>query len=121
MERDKHAASSIKKAVASLESAMRALVNERNMAERMIWEAASETEYAVFILSLLQRSEEHSWKSGYKQKMGEIEVGPALISAQDLLKEAEKIVNTNPEEAYRKAWMARHYILRAQRLLTKKE
>jgi len=116
MERSERIINAIKKAISNLECAMDALISGKGEVERTIWQAASEAEYAVFLLSLLQKSENHSWKTESK-KMGEVEVGPALIAAQDLLKEAEKVFNNNFEEAYRKAWTARQYILAARHAL----
>jgi hypothetical protein len=116
MERSERIINAIKKAISNLECTMDALISRRGEVEQTIWQAAAETEYAVFLLSLLQKSENHPWKTEL-EKIGEVEVGPALITAQDLLKEAEKGFMDNFEEAYRKAWAARQYILAAQHAL----
>jgi len=119
MERSERIINAIKKAVSNLECTMDILISGKGGVERTIWQAASETEYAVFLLSLLQKSENPSWKTESK-KIGEVEVGSALIVAQDLLKEAEKEFKNNFEEAYRKAWTARQYILAAQHAIMRK-
>jgi len=99
---------------------MDALISGKGGVEQTIWQATAETEYAVSLLSLLQKSENHSWKTE-SNKIGKVEVGQALIAAQDLLKEAEKAVNDNFEEAYQKAWAARRYILAARALIEKRK
>lgn len=119
MERSERIINAIKKAISNLECTMAALMSGKGEVEQTIWQTAAETEYVVFLLSLLQKSEDHSWKAE-SEKMGEVEVGPALIAAQDLLKEAEKVFEDNFEEAYRKAWTARQYILAAQHALREK-
>jgi len=115
MERQKRVINALETAISSLETAMKLLVSKKGDVEQPIWQAASEVEYAVFLLALTQKSESSSWKTEHKTR--DIDVGQALTAAQDSLEEAKKAVNNNSDEAYQKAWVARRHILAAQDFL----
>jgi len=115
MERQKRVINALETAISSLETAMKLLVSKKDDVEQPIWQAASEVEYALFLLALTQKSESSSWKTEHKTR--DIDVGQALTAAQDSLEEAKKAVNNNSDEAYRKAWVARRHILVAQDFL----
>jgi hypothetical protein len=112
----------ITSAIAHLEDSMEALVkkDEKKVAH-FAWRAASDLEYAVFLFSILHQdeTESSSWKLNPKSK--QVEIGPLLISAQDLLKEAKNSFEADElHEAHKKTWMARGQLLRVHDLLEKK-
>jgi len=112
----------ITSAIAHLEDSMEALVkrDEKKVAH-FAWRAASDLEYALFLFSLTHQdeTESSSWKLNPKSK--QVEIGPLLISAQDLLKEAKNSFEADElHEAHKKTWMARGQLLRVHDLLEKK-
>ena len=109
-------------AIAYLEDSMEVLVkkDEKKVAH-FAWRAASDLEYALFLFSLMHQgeTESSSWKLNPKSK--QVEMGPLLISAQDLLKEAKNSFEADElHEAHKKTWMARGQLLRVHDLLEKK-
>lgn len=104
-------------AVDNLEGAIKALIkrDERETRKR-VWRAAADSEYALFLFSINSNTgpgDSYPWKLSLNPK--NMETGPALISAQELLKEAEENIRTgNLQEAHRKTWMARGYLLEVQ-------
>ena len=112
----------ITSAIAHLEDSIEALVqkDEKKVAH-FAWRAASDLEYALFLFSLMYQdeTESSSWKLNPKSK--QVEMGPLLISAQDLLKEAKNSFEADElHEAHKKTWMARGQLLRVHDLLEKK-
>jgi hypothetical protein len=104
----------ITSAINHLEESMKALV-EKNEEEvmRSVWRAAADLEYALFLFSLMHEDENPSasWKLDLPAK--QVEVGPTLVLAQDLLKEAKDSFKAeNFHEAHKKTWMARGHLLR---------
>ena len=109
----------ITSAISNLEDSAKALVekNERGVLG-YVWQAAADSEYALFLFSFMQPegSEGSSWKSSFRLK--KVEIGPAVVLAQDLLKEAKKSIEKNDlREAYKKTWMARGYLLKVWNML----
>ena len=115
MERQKRVINAIETAISKIETAIELVVHKEGNVEQPIWQAASEVEYALFLMALTQKSESSAWKTEHKTR--EIDVGQALTAAQDSLEEAKKMVNNNSDGAYQKAWVARRHILAAQDLL----
>ncbi len=115
MERQKRVIKALEVAVSNLETAIKLLVSRSGDVEQPIWQAASEIEYALFLLSLTKNSEGSSWKTEHITK--NVDVGQSLTAAEDLLTEAKKTVNNNSDNAYQKAWIARRYVLVAQDFL----
>lgn len=114
--RKKKIAGAIMSAINFLEDSMKALVekDERGVMSS-VWEAAAELEYALFLFSLIQQEERSSWKLDLPSK----EVGPTLVSAQDLLKEAKNGIDVGDfGKAHKKTWMARGHLLEAWKRLT---
>lgn len=110
----------IKSAINYLESSLKALMNkDENEVARSVWLAAAELEYANFFFSLMQDEPgSHSWKLKLRSK--QVEMEPLLVSAQDLLKEAEGDLDAGGlHGAYKKTWMARGYLLKVQEVLEK--
>jgi hypothetical protein len=112
----------ITSAIAHLEKSMETIIkkDEKKVAH-FAWRAASDLEYALFLFSLMHQDETESsqWKINPKPK--QVEIGPLLISAQDLLKEAKNSFEADElHEAHKKTWMARGQLLRVHDLLEKK-
>jgi hypothetical protein len=110
----------ITSAINRLEDSMKALVekDERGVVDS-VWGAAAELEYALFLFSLTQQeeAERSSWKPDSPSK--QVEVGPTLVSAQDLLKEAKSCIDVGElGEAHKKTWMARGLLLEVWKRLT---
>jgi len=107
-----------------LENAMRILAqnNDEKAVVNSLWLASSETEYALFLFSLMhpEESESSPWKQSSQPKQI-VEVNPALASAQSLLKEAKSNMKAGAtEKAYEEAWTARNLLLKAQEFFEKK-
>lgn len=89
--------------------------------EELIWQAAAELEYTLFLFSVGHENEieKSSWKHHSKSKKMAIE--PALIEARDLIKEAKIDVDSDELlDAYKKTWEARGRLLTVQKILKKK-
>ena len=101
---------------------MRALAEQDESAVGdAVWRAAAETEYALFLFSLSHQGEYVTSSAKHSKTTKQTEVGPALTSAQDLLKEAKESLSVGSiEEAHEKTWDARGYILKVWDLLEKK-
>ncbi len=115
--------SAIKSAIENLENSMKALAerDEKTM-QNHVWHAAADTEYALFLFSIRHQdeSEDSSWKTSFHVK--QMEIGPALALAQELLEEAVKNMEADElKEAYKKTWMAQHYLLEAQKIFEKRQ
>lgn len=121
MEHQQKIIEAIKSSINHLESSMQALVNrDENGVAGSVWRAAAELEYTNFLFSIIQgESESRSWKLDPRSK--QVEIGPLLVSAQDLLREAENGLDVSElHEAYKKTWMARGYLLKIQEILEKR-
>jgi len=111
-------------AMAHLDDSTRALTknNDEKAVVNSLWLASSETEYALFLFSLMhpEEAESSSWKQSSQPKQV-VEVGPALASAQSLLKEAKNNIEAGvTERAYEETWTARNLLLKVQELFEKK-
>jgi len=115
----------INSALAHLENSMRALAknNDEKTVVNSLWLTSSETEYALFLFSLIhpEESESSPWKHSSQPKQQIVEVDSAHASAQSLLKEAKNNIEAGAtEKAYEEAWTARNLLLKVQELLEKK-
>jgi len=122
MEHKQKIIEAIKSAINHLESSMKALVNrDENGVADSVWRAAANLEYANFLFSIIHgEPESRSWKLELRSK--QVEIGPLLMSAQDLLREAQSGLDTSElHEAYKKTWMARGYLLKVQGILEKRQ
>jgi len=109
-------------AISYLEDSVRTLVekDEEKLME-FVWKASADLEYALFLFSLIHQDENESssWKLDPHSK--QVEIGPNLMVAQDLLKEAKHSFEVDElREAYKKTWMARGYLLRVHDFFEKK-
>jgi len=111
----------ITSAIANLENSMEALAKKNeNEVVRFVWRASSDLEYALFLFSLIHQdeTESSSWKLDPHSK--QVEIGPLLISAEDLLKEAKESFEADDlHEAHKKTWMAQGHLLRIQEFFEK--
>lgn len=86
-----------------------------------LWQASSNVEYCLFLLSLLHSEEPKGFTAKQSSSSKQMEVQPALASALDTLKKAKSsIENDNLMEAQEKAWEARNYLFRVQEIFEKK-
>jgi hypothetical protein len=112
---------SLKSATTHLENSILALnkKDEDSFADSL-WHVAAELEYTLFLFSITFQNEKDisNWKPNPEPK---IEAGSTLMDAQNLLKEAEKFVNEKLLDAYKSAYIARHYILKVQEDLSRKK
>jgi hypothetical protein len=116
------ASNALKSAVAHLENSISALnKKDENLFADSLWHVASELEYALFLFSIMFPDENSlsSWKRKSELK---IEVGSMLVEVKNLLNEAKKFVaDGRLLDAYRSAYIARHYMLKVQEDLAKKK
>jgi len=112
----------IASAINHLEGSIRALANQNESAVGdSVWRAAAETEYALFLFSLSHQGKSAALSTKHSSPTKQMEVRPALDSAQDLLKEAKENLSVGSvEEAHEKTWDARGYLLKAWDLLEKR-
>lgn len=112
---------SIITAIDLIERAMDAQIsNARDEFELQVWKASSETEFATFLLSRLRTGKDEAWKKEVA-KIERAGFGPALTAAQDLLREAEESLTSDPEAAYEKTWKARGHLLAIQEAMEKEK
>lgn len=114
----------INSAITHLDESIRVLAknNEEKAVVNSLWLASSETEYALFLFSLMhpEKSGSPLWKESSQPKQI-VEVGPALASAQSLLKQAKNNIEAGAtEKAYEKTWTARNLLLKVHELFEKK-
>ena len=114
---------SLKIARTHLEKSMLALnKNAEDSFDKSLWDAAAELEYALFLFSMTSQSEADTSKWKLNPDLKKIETGSILVEAENLLKEAEKsMANKELQNAYRSAYIARHYLLKVQENLAKKK
>jgi len=111
-------------AITHLDDSIRVLAknNDEKAVINSLWLASSETEYALFLFSLINPEKVGSspWKQSSQPKQV-VEVGPALASAQSFLKDAKGNFETGAtEKAYEKTWTARNLLLKVQEFFEKK-
>jgi len=112
----------LKTAKNHLENSMTAKTkNNEELFKNAIWHAAAELEYALFFFSMIfeNESQRQKWKANPKLKKADL--NSMLNKTQELLNEAEKLVGENMLEAYKNAYLARHYMLKIQGDLAKKK
>jgi hypothetical protein len=120
MEQQKSIIEALTSAISHLENSMKALVNkDENKVMTSVWKSAADLEYANFLFSITRDElKSVSWKLDLRSK--QVEIGPLLVSAQDLIKEAKSDLDTDGLlEAYKKTWMARGYLLKVSNILQK--
>ena len=115
--------SAVTSAVRHLEESLKRISEESNGdMSGLVWRAAADLEYALFLFSIMHQdgSEKSSWKLGAQSR--ETEVESVTVSARDLLKEAESRIKADElHEAHKDAWMARGYLLKLQQFFDNRE
>ena len=120
MKQQKTIIEALTSAISHLENSMKALVNkDENIVTASVWKAAADLEYANFLFSITRdEPKSSSWKLDLRSK--QVEIGPLLVSAQDLIKEAKSDLDSDElPKAYKKTWMARGYLLKVSDILQK--
>jgi hypothetical protein len=113
----------LKSVATYLENSIRALAKrDENSLMDNVWHVAAELEYTLFLFSITfqEEADKPKWRSNPRLK--KVEVDSALVTVQDLLKEVDKrMKEKNLLEAYKKANIARHYVLKVQRDFARKK
>ncbi|MGD8505335.1 MAG: hypothetical protein PVF15_01560 [Candidatus Bathyarchaeota archaeon] len=95
--------------------------NEKEILE-MVWQASSDVEYSLFLLSLLPSSDAESLSVKRKSFSKLMDIRSILNSSLNMLKETKSnIENGDVARGYEKAWQARSYMLKAQEIFEKKQ
>ncbi len=124
MHRDKIQAA-LSKALTHLDQAINTMTtgesDEKAIADSL-WTASAETEYAVFLLTLIEGdTREKAGSKHTSQTKQSIEPNVALAHARKLLQDAKaRVEEENFEKAYETAWLTRKLLLKAQEQLEKK-
>ena len=114
----------LKSAMTHLDNSMLAIDKKEDdsLLEDSVWHVAAELEYALFLFSITVQNEIDKSKWKLNPKLKKVEVGPTLVTVQNLLNEAEKCIeNEKLLDAYKSAYIARHYMLKIQKDFTKKK
>jgi len=113
--------SAITSAIDYLENSMKLLSNKKEEeTSNMVWQASSDIEYCLFLLSLLYSNEAESLSLKSKSSSKQMEIQPTLTSALNILKEAKRSVENNDlAKAYEKTWQARSYLSKVQKIFEK--
>lgn len=114
---------SVKLSIGYLEASILALdkKDEDSFADSL-WRSAEELEYVLFLFSLefQDQNVRSKWKSMFDIKKGD--AGSSLKAAKRLLNESRKsMIDECWLEAYKSAYVARHYLLKLQEDLAKKK
>jgi hypothetical protein len=95
--------------------------DENSLADSL-WHVAAELEYALFLFSITCPNETNLSSSKRNPELKKIETGSMLAEVKILLNEAERFVaNEKLLDAYKNAYVARHYVLKIQEDLAKKK
>jgi hypothetical protein len=113
----------LKSAITYVNNSMLAMDRkDDNLLTDSVWHAAAELEYTLFLFSITVENEIDKSKWKLNPKLKKIEVGPTLVTVQDLLNEAEKCIKDEKLlDAFKSAYVARHYMLRVQKDFAKKK
>jgi len=113
----------LKSAITYLDSSIVAMdKKDDDLLTDSVWHAAAELEYALFLFSMTAQNEIDKSKWKLNPKLKKVEVGPTLVTVQDLLNDAEKCIkNEKLLDAYKSAYIARNYMLKVQKDFAKKK
>jgi hypothetical protein len=113
----------LKSATTHLENSMIALNKEdEKMLADSFWHVAAELEYALFLFSIACSDEINLLSSKRNPESKKTETDSMLAEVKNLLNEAESYAaNEKSVDAYKKAYVARNYVLKIQRDFTKKK
>jgi len=123
MAADEKILKALKSAITHLGNSMLTIdKKEDNSLADSVWHVAAELEYALFLFSITVQNEVDKSKWKVNPKLKKVEVGPTLVAVQDLLNEAEKCMTSEKlSDAYKSAYIARHYVLKVQKDFAKKK
>ncbi len=114
----------LKSAITHLDNSMLVINKKKDdsLLEDSVWHVAAELEYALFLFSITVQNEIDKSKWKLNPKLKKVEAGPTLVTVQDLLNDAEKcMTNEKLSDAYKSAYIARHYVLKVQKDFAKKK
>lgn len=113
----------LKSAITYVDNSMPAMdKKDENSLADSIWHVAAELEYVLFLFSITVKDKVDKSKWKLNPKLKKVELGPTLVTVQDLLNEAEKCTkNEKLLDAYKSAYIARHYILKVQKEFARKK
>jgi hypothetical protein len=114
---------SLRTAMTHLENSIQSFnkKDERSFADSL-WHVAAELEFALFLFSIKFQDESSVSKLKPNPELKKVETGSLLLAAQKLLNETEEcLADEKLQESYKKAHMARHYLLKVQEDLAKKK
>jgi len=120
---DEKILSSLKSAIEYLENSAIALdKKDRDVLTDSIWHVAAELEYALFLLSIIMQNEIKALKPKSDLESKKADVDSALFDVKNLLNEAMKFfLSRRLQDAYRSAYVARHYVFKIMEDLAKKK
>lgn len=113
----------LKSAITYVDNSMPAMdKKDENSLADTIWHVAAELEYVLFLFSITVQDKVDKSKWKLNPKLKKVELDPTLVTVQDLLNEAEKCMkNEKLLDAYKSAYIARHYILKVQKEFARKK
>jgi len=113
----------LKSAITYVDNSMPAMdKKDENSLADSIWHVAAELEYVLFLFSITVKDKVDKSRWKLNPKLKKVELGPTLVTVQDLLNEAEKCTkNEKLLDAYKSAYIARHYILKVQKEFARKK
>ncbi len=113
----------ITSAIGCLQDSMK-VVSKRDAKDlsSLVWRAAADLEYALFLFSITHQGESESSSWTLRLRSKDVEVGSVLASTRDLLEEAKSSLKAGDlREAHKKTWMARGYLLKLHNFFEKKK
>jgi hypothetical protein len=104
----------LKSAITYLENSRIALdKKDGDMLTDSIWHVAAELEYALFLFSIKMQNEIKAPKPKSDLGSKKADVNSVLVDLKNLLNEAEKFfLSGRLEDAYKSAYVARHYVFK---------
>lgn len=120
---DEKVSNALKSASTHLENAILALDRkDENSFADCLWHVAAELEYTLFLFSITLQYEGNllGWKR--KPELEKTETDSMLAEVRSLLSEAERLaMNERLLDAYKSAYLAKHYLFKVQEGLAKKK
>jgi len=113
----------LESALNRLDEAISALKSrDENAFSNGVWHVAAELEYALFLFSLAVGSENSMPVAKLNPEIKNMQMDNIVLKVKELVGEAQKsIMDGQLLNAYRSAYLARHFIFKAQESLNKKK
>jgi hypothetical protein len=120
---DEKILSSLKSAITYLENSTIAIdKKDEHMLTDSIWHVAAELEYALFLLSIKAQNGIKAPKPKSDLDSKKADFDSALVDVKNFLNEAEKFfLSRRLQDAYKSAYVARHYVSKITEDLAKKK